>query len=120
MSAVHEPVIPSELFAGKRILLSGTTGFLGKVVLSLLLTRSPRIGQIYTLIRPGPSDRAQDRFDKTVATSPALGPVIETHGAQLLKDKVVPIDGNIVKDDCGIAPEVLAELERDGLDLIIN
>ena len=63
---------PSVLLEGKNILLSGTTGFLGKVVLSLLLARYPKIGKVYALIRPGVSERARERFNKTVAPSPAL------------------------------------------------
>src|ERR1041384_7502931 len=108
-------------YAGKRILLSGTTGFLGKVVLSFLLTRFPSIGRIYVLIRPGPSDRAKDRFEKKVMTSPAMGPVAAAHPndlAQFVADKVRPLDGNITKDDCGLSAEALAELQ--GLDLVLN
>lgn len=112
-----------ETYAGKRILLSGTTGFLGKVVLSLLLTKFPSVGHIYVLIRPGPSDRAKDRFQKKVMTSPAMRPVAEAHPNDLdefIASKVTPVDGNIVKPDCGLTPETLAELREKGLDLILN
>src|SRR5688500_5683918 len=103
--AVNEAELrPGELLHGKNILLSGTTGFLGKVVLSMLLTRYPKIGKVYALIRPGVSERARDRFNKSVATSPAMRPLVETYGeqiAQFFEEKVVPIDGNVTKESCG-------------------
>lgn len=58
-STTQAPFSPSEQLANKNILLSGTTGFLGKVVLSMLLCRFPKIGKIYTLIRPGISEKAE-------------------------------------------------------------
>ncbi|MBC7794984.1 MAG: SDR family oxidoreductase, partial [Clostridia bacterium] len=112
-----------ETYAGKRILLSGTTGFLGKVVLSLLLTKFPSVGHIYVLIRPGPSDRAKDRFGKKVMASPAMRPVVEAHPndlAEFIASKVTPVDGNIVKPDCGLSAETLAQFREKGLDLILN
>lgn len=113
----------TEALRGKKILLSGTTGFLGKVVLSMLLDHVPDVGKVFALIRPGASDRAPDRFAKTVATSEALNPLRERHGegyADFLASKVVALDGNIVKDDCGITAEGMAMLEREGIDIIIN
>ncbi|MEL6546611.1 MAG: SDR family oxidoreductase, partial [Myxococcota bacterium] len=118
------PLLPDEQYAGKHIVLSGTTGFLGKVVLAQLLDRYPNIGRIYPLIRPGASDKSRERFDKTVATSPAMEPLRQTHGdnyLEFLHSKVLPIDGNITKgEDCGIPEETLAMLEREGVDLIVN
>lgn len=125
MSNVVNPAVlhPSELFDGKSILLSGTTGFLGKVVMSLLLTRYPNIRKIYTLIRPGISESASQRFAKSVATSPALQPLSQKYGDGLeafLADKVRPIAGNITQEHCGIPADELALLEREGVDVIIN
>ena len=39
-------------FEGKRVLFTGSTGFVGKVALSMLLHRFPRIGKVYPLVRP--------------------------------------------------------------------
>src|SRR5262245_45790188 len=106
---------PSVVLDGKNILLSGTTGFLGKVVLAMLLRRYPNVGKVYALIRPGVSDRARDRFNHQVATSPALRPLVEQYGdgvGDFLDAKVVPIDGDIIERDCGIAEADLATLEK--------
>ncbi|MEL6340357.1 MAG: AMP-binding protein [Myxococcota bacterium] len=116
-------LIPSERYAHSRVVLTGTTGFLGKVVLAMLLERYPTIERIYPLIRPGASDKARERFDKTVATSPALEPLRQQHGdgfADFLNQKVQPVDGNITRDDCGLSSETLALFQSEGVDLIIN
>ena len=126
MAAPESPAPQADLpigatYAGKRILLTGTTGFLGKVVLSYLLTRFPEIGHIYVLIRPGPSDRAKDRFAKKVMASPAMGPVVQAHPHDLekfLAEKVTPVDGNITKENCGLSAEALEQIK--GLDLVLN
>ena len=126
--AMVKPVNLSEIrltdsLSGKRILLTGTTGFLGKVVLSMLLARFPEIGRIYALIRPGINDRAVDRFRRQVMPSPAMAPLKDRHGDELeafLDEKVMPVDGNIVKAGCGIPDETMALLEKEGVDLIIN
>ena len=40
-----------DYYSGKRILVTGTTGFLGKVLLEKLLFSLPQIDLIYVLIR---------------------------------------------------------------------
>ncbi|MEM6731838.1 MAG: SDR family oxidoreductase, partial [Myxococcota bacterium] len=104
-------------------MLSGTTGFLGKVVLAMLLERYPNIGRIYPLIRPGASDKSRERFDKTVATSPAMEPLRRKYGdgyLEFLHSKVMPVDGNITREHCGLSEETLELFEREGVDLIVN
>lgn len=117
------PLIPSERYAGARILLTGTTGFLGKVVLVMLLERYPNLGCIYPLIRPGASQGARERFANSVVSSPAFQPLRERYGDgfdAFLDSRVSPIDGNITRTDCGLEPDSLALLDREGVDLIIN
>lgn len=117
------PLLPAEQYRGKRILLTGTTGFLGKVVLTELLYRYPDITAIYPLIRPGASDKAKERFQKSVIGSPALEPLREKYRdgyLEFLNAKVIPIDGNITRENCGLTEDTLAVLDADGIDLIIN
>src|SRR5215468_8208198 len=62
----------AEILRGKRVMLIGTTGFVGKVALSMLLHRYPEIGCVYCLVRPGAGNTADERFFKKVATSEVL------------------------------------------------
>ena len=46
---------------GKHILFIGTTGFVGKVALSMLLHRYPEVGKVFCLVRPGAGNTADER-----------------------------------------------------------
>ncbi len=62
------------VFTGKRILLTGATGFLGKTFLYVLLRHHPEIERIYLLIR-GDRRSSQNRYLREVVNSPALEPL---------------------------------------------
>ncbi|MBP9087141.1 MAG: SDR family oxidoreductase, partial [Kofleriaceae bacterium] len=84
---LRHPMNPNEprldvgaTLAGKTILLIGTTGFVGKVALSMLLHRYPQVGRIYCLVRPGAGNTAEQRFYRKVASSEAFDPLRAVHG----------------------------------------
>ena len=52
------------IFRGKNVMLIGSTGFVGKVALSMLLHRYPEVGRVYCLVRPGAGNTADERFYK--------------------------------------------------------
>ena len=66
---------------GRRILLTGATGFLGKTFLYVLLRHHPEIERIYLLIR-GDRRSSQNRYQREVVDSPALGPLRTEMGAR--------------------------------------
>ena len=47
------PIDVTQVLDGQTILIIGITGFVGKVCLSMLLSRYPNIGKVYALVRPG-------------------------------------------------------------------
>ncbi|MGH8012490.1 MAG: SDR family oxidoreductase, partial [Candidatus Binataceae bacterium] len=70
-----EPMPPLEqVLRQRRILITGGTGFLGKVLLYLLLRWHPEIGRIFLLIR-GDQHSSLNRFRREILDSPALGPL---------------------------------------------
>jgi long-chain acyl-CoA synthetase len=107
--------------AGKTLLVTGATGFVGKVALTLLLDRYPEIGKVFVLVRPGTGGSAEARFfDKVVASRP-FDPLRQRHRARFdafVREKCVPLPGDVSDPLLGI-PE--AELPRlAGLDAIVN
>jgi thioester reductase-like protein len=108
--------------AGKRIMVIGVTGFIGKVWLVNLLMDLPEIGRIYLLIRRQKSNPAQARFEKLVEESPVFDPLYKRYGgglARFLRERVEVVEGDVSQPGLGLAPDV-AESLRENLDLVIN
>ena len=54
---------------GKELVVIGGTGFLGKVWLSLLLSRVPEVGHVHLVVRPKEGLSVSERFTTKVLTS---------------------------------------------------
>src|SRR5262249_28354784 len=70
----------TESFRGKRILIVGATGFVGKVALAMLLDRFPDVGQVFVLVRPGAGSSSEERFFGQVVKSPVVDPIRSRYG----------------------------------------
>jgi thioester reductase-like protein len=117
-----EPLSVRRALAGKRVMLIGVTGFIGKVWLVNLLMDLPEIGRIYLLIRRQKSNPAEKRFEKLVEESPVFDPLYKRYGAGLarfLRERVEVVDGDVSQPGLGIAPGMAGGLRKD-LDLIVN
>jgi len=107
---------------GKRVLLIGVTGFIGKVWLANTLLDLPEIGKLYLLIRRQKSSRAQKRFEKMIEDSPVFDPVFEKFGDRLgalLAEKLEVVEGDVSQPGLALDEESGTRL-RNELDLIIN
>jgi long-chain acyl-CoA synthetase len=116
------PLDPSRVFAGKKLVVVGGTGFLGKVFWALLLHRYPELGRIYLVVRPKGGQSADQRFWSEIATSEVLRPLRAQHGLRYeswLREKVVPIAGDVVQPFCGIEPVIREDL-RGEVDVVVN
>jgi alcohol-forming fatty acyl-CoA reductase len=116
------PFSVREALGGKRVMVIGVTGFIGKVWLANTLMDLPEIGKLYLLIRRQKSSPAQKRFEKVIEGSPVFDPVFEKYGEQLsalLAEKIEVVEGDVSQPDMGMDPEIAARLSKD-LDLIIN
>src|SRR5437762_2246678 len=97
------PIDLAKAFAGREILITGVTGFLGKVALTMLLDRYPQIGKVYVLVRPRAGGTAEDRFFQKVVTTPPFRDLSE----QLVREKCVPIAGDVTDPMFGLSAEQL-------------
>ena len=61
-----------EFYKDKHILITGTTGFLGKVILYRFLEAIPNFGKIYVLIRHKKGSSVIERFKKEIIESPCF------------------------------------------------
>ena len=66
----HQQLSVRDAFAGRTVLLTGVTGFVGSLVLEQLLRTCPEITKIYVVVRQKHGISGQDRFHKMLRTNP--------------------------------------------------
>lgn len=96
--------------AGARVLLTGSTGFVGKVVLEELLRRRDELGleQIYLLIRPRKGKSPEERFDQNIAASPCFS-LLNGNWRSLCR----PIGGDMTDGTLGLSNTDAARLRKE-------
>ena len=113
---------PTEIFKGRNIFLIGSTGFLGKVTLSMLLHRFPNIGRVYVTVRARSLEESHTRFWNNVITAPPFDPLRERYGDAFegyIRDKVEIVGGDIGETNLGYTEEE-AQRIADNVDVVIN
>ncbi len=113
---------PTEIYQDRKVFLIGSTGFLGKVCLSMLLYRFPNIGRVYVTVRARSPEESQTRFWNNVITAPPFDPLRERYGDALegfVREKVVVVGGDIGDDNLGYTEEE-AQAIADDVDVVIN
>src|SRR5215211_2988941 len=113
---------PTEIDNDRRIFLIGSTGFLGKVTLSMLLHRFPNVGKIYLTVRARSQEESETRFWNNIITAPPFNPLRERYGAALegfIRDKVVVRGGDIAETNFGYSEDEAQAIAGD-VDVIIN
>ncbi|MBI3646236.1 MAG: SDR family oxidoreductase [Acidobacteriales bacterium] len=116
------PLSVRKALSGKRVMLIGVTGFIGKVWLASTLLDLPEIGKLYLLIRQQKSNPGRTRFEKMIEESPVFDPLFERYGDRLgalLAEKVEVVEGDVSQPGLGLEADVAARLRKD-LDLIVN
>lgn len=110
-----------EFYKGKTILISGTTGFVGKVVLEKLLRSIPDIKRIYLMVRPKKTQSPEQRMLNGIFSSEIFTRLWKEQPdlKSRIVEKVRPIAGDLVVKELGISPSDRAMLVEE-LDIIIN
>ncbi|HKX12514.1 MAG TPA: SDR family oxidoreductase, partial [bacterium] len=95
-----------------KALVTGVTGFVGKVVLEELLRRSEemKLEKVYVLIRPGRKGHSpQERFEKEVAASPCFAKLQPGW-----EQKITVVPGELSESGCALSlrdrDEMIGEL----------
>ncbi|HVN82377.1 MAG TPA: SDR family oxidoreductase [Terriglobia bacterium] len=117
-----QPFSVRQAFSGKQLLLVGSTGFIGKVWLAILLQDLSEIRKIYLLIRRQGARSAIQRFEKIVAESPVFKILHERHGERLgdyLGERLEILEGDVGEPQLGLDDKTAEPLYAN-LDLIVN
>ncbi|MFK7930808.1 MAG: SDR family oxidoreductase [Myxococcota bacterium] len=118
---VH-PLSVHQSLGGKHLLVTGVTGFLGKVWILDLLQHLPDVGRITVLVRGRRGEHAVDRTERVLGTSPALRAMRTEHGARLstlLSDHIDVLPGELTEPNCGVPNQVIEEL-AGSVDVMVN
>src|SRR5262245_66661484 len=104
------PLSLREIYRGRRVFILGATGFVGKVMLSMMLHRFPELRRAYVMVRRGSGTSSEDRFWNQVVRSPTFDPLREKYGgeeglAAFLREKVSVVDGDITEPNLGLSEE---------------
>lgn len=91
----------SDFYADQSILLTGATGFLGKVILEKLLRDCKEIKNVYVLLRSKSGVEPRRRVDE-VTNSVVFSRIRKEHEGLL--HKIIPISGDITYPGLGISP----------------
>lgn len=96
-----------EAQTGREILLTGATGFVGKVVLEALLRRRQELGisRVHALIRPRAPRSARERFAREVERSACFARLPDGWSAG-----VNVVEADLTRPDFGLAPDVRERL----------
>ncbi len=111
-----------DAYRGKHLLVTGVTGFLGKVWMTMLLDHVEDVGRLTVVVRGKKGEDARARFDWIVESSPALRPLRAKYGSELwtiMAEKVDVLDARLVEPLCGLDPDAAAELMKD-VDAVVH
>src|SRR4030095_13866982 len=110
---------PTEIYNGRNLFVIGSTGFLGKVTLRMLLHRFPNVGKVYVTVRARSQEESETRFWNSVITAPPFDPLRERYGSAMegfVRDKVVVLGGDIGDTNLGYSEEE-AQRVADDIDI---
>ncbi|MBX7056605.1 MAG: SDR family oxidoreductase [Leptospirales bacterium] len=121
MSAAAGAFSVRQTLDGKKIMMIGGTGFLGRVMLYMLLKYSPVMERIYVLIRPTHGRTGQDRLEKEILESPVFTTVEgdREYFRRLAAEKITVVEGDAARTGMNLKPEV-RELLLAEVDVVLN
>jgi fatty acyl-CoA reductase len=110
-----------EGLAGKTILVTGSTGYLGKSLVEKILRSVPEVGRLTLAIRSSRRRSAAERLEKEVLASPCFNRLRSELGdepfAKLAAEKLHVLELDLGRDGLGLTDAGRAELRR--CDIVI-
>ncbi|XP_076687278.1 fatty acyl-CoA reductase wat-like isoform X2 [Andrena cerasifolii] len=92
----------AEWFADTNVLVTGGTGFLGKLIVEKLLRSCPGIARIYIIVRPKKGKISEQRFKENFED--AVYDRLRREQPNFL-NKVIMVEGDAMQEDYGLSPE---------------
>jgi long-chain acyl-CoA synthetase len=107
-------------FSDKTIFLLGGTGFVGKVLLAMVLDRFPELKHLVVQARRKKNLSGEQRFYTETLQSPPLRAIVDRIGGErVVRQKVKVVEGDLDEPLCGISPEQIEQL-KGKVDIVVN
>lgn len=94
-----------DFYNGRSVLITGATGFIGKMVIEKLIRTCIGLRTIFVLIKPKWNKQPEERLDELLTA-----PLFDTVRGDGLLDRVVLIEGDVTKPDFGMSFENLSRV----------
>ncbi|KAK6117507.1 hypothetical protein DH2020_048727 [Rehmannia glutinosa] len=107
---------------GKTFLITGATGFLGKVLIEKILRTAPDVVKIFVLIKTKNKEAALERLKNEIINAELFKHLKQIHGKSyqaFMLSKLVPVVGNVCETNLGIDKDAAYEMIKE-VDVIIN
>uniref|UniRef100_A0A8C4RTW6 Fatty acyl-CoA reductase n=2 Tax=Erpetoichthys calabaricus TaxID=27687 RepID=A0A8C4RTW6_ERPCA len=89
-------------YEGKNVLITGATGFMGKVLLEKLLRSCPNVKAVYVLVRPKAGQDPEQRIQEMV-TCKLFDRLREEQ--LCFKEKIIPVSSELTQSELGLSRE---------------
>jgi len=114
----------TQAFTGRHLLFAGSTGFVGKVALSMLLHRYGRaLARVSVVVRRGSSASAESRFFDKLFPGEAFRPLREELGEAgaeaFVRSRVQVLEGDVTEPWFGLGAETVESL-RGSVGAVLN
>ena len=112
----------ADALKGKTILVTGSTGFLGKSIVEKCLRAIPEVARIYLAIRSSARRPASERLEREVLSSPAFKRLKDELGEErfgrLTREKLAVIEIDLGRDGLGLSDQSRQQLRA--CDVVIH
>ncbi len=119
MAVVEERPRVADRLAGRRLLLTGATGFVGKAVLATWLREVPAHGELLVLVRAPDAEAAQRRLEEQVLTAAPFAALADATAAALGDGRLRAVPGDLEalgRDTEGTVPPIAFA----GVDVVVH
>ncbi|XP_059296013.1 fatty acyl-CoA reductase 2, chloroplastic [Lycium ferocissimum] len=107
---------------GKTFLITGATGFLGKVLIEKILRTIPDVNKIFILVKAQNQEVAINRLKNEILNADIFKNLKQVHGKSydtFMLSKLVPVVGNVCETHLGL-DKGLANVIAKEVDIIVN
>lgn len=108
----------TDWYAGQHILVTGATGFMGKVLIEKLLRSCPKIATIYLLVRPKRGKEPTQRLEDFVNT-PIFDKIRDRKDGETLLSKLKAVCGDVTQANLSLSKET-ANVLREHVGVVFH